>query len=451
MNAFQVMMTSSKKKSKDSKKKKSVFDVLMSNRTTSTTKSKRKGRRPIFKRKKKSKQKSFPPKHKRVKLTKELLVLVDAFEYAIPHVQKGIVLNMLTHFHSDHYGGLDKNYSSKVQILCNEITGNLAAQELRVCKSHLRILPMNTYVPLSNRVDVAMIDANHCPGAAIALFRVKQKESFRYVLHTGDFRYTPKCHLCHPLLSSICIDTVYLDDTYCGTSHRFPNQDLVLSQVKNAALREVSKYKRVLFLFGAYAIGKEKVFLTVAEQFKQSKIFVERSRKRRFELFKWSKKLLARFTNNPSVSNIHVVTMGKCRDPAKYAEKWSKRYDAVVTFVPTGWTFKMTGAKNIKWFQRPNRRTHGTLQIVKYLVPYSEHSSFDELVQFVNDFNPKTIVCTVNVSRQDYSVKLLRGEATDRRVNGDYDDDDDDDQEAVVLDESKKKSDLGRLLSIAAD
>ena len=159
MNAFQVMMTSSKKKSQDSKKKKSVFDVLMSNRTTkSTTKSKRKGRTPIFKRKKKSKQKSFPPKHKRVKLTKELLVLVDAFEYAIPHVQTGIVLNMLTHFHSDHYGGLDKNYSSKVQILCNEITGNLAAQELRVCKSNLRILPMNTYVPLSNRVDVAMID-----------------------------------------------------------------------------------------------------------------------------------------------------------------------------------------------------------------------------------------------------------------------------------------------------
>ena len=70
----------------------------------------------------------------------------------------------------------------------------------------------------------------------------------------------------------------YLDDTYCGTSHRFPNQDLVLSQVKNAALREVSKYKRVLFLFGAYAIGKEKVFLSVANQFKESKIFVERSR-----------------------------------------------------------------------------------------------------------------------------------------------------------------------------
>ena len=447
-------MKSSKKQKKE---KKNAFSVLMSSKQ-SVEKKKRKKGISVFRRNKQRMNKMFPPKYKQVRLTGELLVLVDAFEYAIPKLnnQESKVLNMLTHFHSDHYGGLDRKYSSNVPILCNEVTGNLVVQELRVCKSRLQILPMNTYIHLSNGVDVAMIDANHCPGAAMALFRVKTREegTFRYILHTGDFRYSPKCHLTHPLLSSICLDTVYLDDTYCNEMYCFPNQNLVLRQVKDIALTELSKYKRTLFLFGAYAIGKEKVFLSVVKSkpFKDSKIFVEKSRHRRFQLFNWSKSLLKRFTTNPSVSNIHVVTMGKCRAAGKYAEKWSKRYDAVVTFVPTGWNFSTTTMKKLPWFKCPIRKRHGTLQVLTYMVPYSEHSSFDELVQFINDFDPKNVISTVNVSSQDYNVKLLRNESLKRRVSGDYDNE----EERVIIHEEEENnnnttSDLGKLLSIVAD
>lgn len=62
---------------------------------------------------------------------------------------------------------------------------------------------------------------------------------------------------------------------------------------------------------------------------------------------------------------------------------------AAVGFVPTGWTFQMK-AERFPVHEKPPWKVH--------LIPYSEHSSFAELQEFVGFLRPKNIVPTVGVS-----------------------------------------------------
>jgi len=48
-------------------------------------------------------------------------------------------------------------------------------------------------------VEVTFLDANHCPGAVLLLFKIGEET---YHLHTGDMRYTSKMMI-DPLLSRL--------------------------------------------------------------------------------------------------------------------------------------------------------------------------------------------------------------------------------------------------------
>ncbi|KAH6559971.1 hypothetical protein BASA50_006648 [Batrachochytrium salamandrivorans] len=181
---------------------------------------------------------------------------VDAFCYG--HIPD-CTAYFLTHFHSDHYGGLCKSFNSG-PIYCTSITANLVSQQLGVDRSFLNTIPLDTRTEVQG-IHVTFIDANHCPGAVLILFEIpssSREGTTRRLLHTGDFRAHP-LHYTHPSLfpstidakeaglevdtcsvgksnvvstaSPVRLDCIYLDTTYCNPSHTFPSQTEVISSI----------------------------------------------------------------------------------------------------------------------------------------------------------------------------------------------------------------------------
>jgi DNA cross-link repair 1B protein len=81
-------------------------------------------------------------------------------------------------------------------------------------------------------VSVVLLDACHCPGAVMFLFRGKMGT----VLHTGDFRFHPSM-LENPLLCplnrrnaeqrgiTVDIDYLHLDNTFANPEYDFPTRE----------------------------------------------------------------------------------------------------------------------------------------------------------------------------------------------------------------------------------
>ena len=119
-------------------------------------------------------------------------------------------------------------------------------------------------------VQVVLMDACHCPGAVMFLFKGKMGT----VLHTGDFRFHPSM-LENPLLCppgrrniemkgiSIDIDYLHLDNTFANPEYDFPSREEAYTTLKEI-IKNHPNYR--VFVF-SYNLGKEEVFLNMAEDF----------------------------------------------------------------------------------------------------------------------------------------------------------------------------------------
>ncbi|XP_015163383.1 DNA cross-link repair protein SNM1 isoform X2 [Solanum tuberosum] len=263
---------------------------------------------------------------------------VDAFCYGSV---KGCSAYFLSHFHADHYIGLTKGWSHG-PIYCTNLTARLLRICLYVSPSFICPLELGTEYSL-NGIKITMLDANHCPGAALIHFRLPNGQCY---LHTGDFRAS-KLMQSYPVLASQRINILYLDTTYCNPKYRFPSKEDVLEFVVGVTRRYLNNHPKTIVVVGAYSIGKEHVYSAISK------------------------------------------ALGILQ---RYLASQDGQYTSMLSFRPTGWTYSETIGENLNLIKPTSK---GNITI--YGVPYSEHSNFIELQEFVQFLRPEKIIPTVNV------------------------------------------------------
>ena len=155
-----------------------------------------------------------------------------------------------------------------------------------------------------------------------------------------------------------------------------------------------STSKSILFLISTYVIGKEKVLTAVARKC-NCLIYVN---ERKLSILKCLKlEDIGIFTTDPTATNVHVVGWSFLGETWPYfrpnfgnMEKilTESGFSRVVGFVPTGWTYELK-KKTFSVRRKDSCEIH--------LVPYSEHSNYDELREYVGYLRPKEIIPTVGL------------------------------------------------------
>ncbi|XP_034393409.1 5' exonuclease Apollo [Cyclopterus lumpus] len=280
------------------------------------------------------------------------------------HVRKcpGTRLFFLSHMHSDHTVGLTSTWSNR-PIYCSLTTAALLRLKLQVKEEWIHPLELDEpyLLPLDDigkeRLTVTLINANHCPGAVMFLF----EGYFGSILYTGDFRYTPSMLREPCLRSNATIDVLYLDNTNCDPNRTLPSRQRATQQIKEIIRRHLDHN----VVIGLYALGKESLLLELAMEFKT---WIEVS----FERMETLKvlELPDVFTTEPGAGRIRAVEQSVICSAT--LNQWNKE-QPTLAIIPTS---------------RPLVSFHPNVHVV----PYSDHSSYQELEDFVSALKPTSLV-----------------------------------------------------------
>eukprot|EP00667_Euglena_gracilis_P005109 EG_transcript_5142 len=280
------------------------------------------------------------------------------------------------------------------------MTATLVTHVLGVSPEVVRPLPLDTEVDVCG-IRVVAVDANHCPGAVMLVFHTPAGVA----LFTGDFRYTPEMRR-HPLLRELAaqptlcgVDRLFLDNTFGQPKAAFPPQAEVIQYVVDRCVAVAAEARRCLFLVGTYTIGKERVFTAVGRAL-ACPVHVDAEKFQTLQHCGFDMGAF-RLTADwrPGRDPCCVVALPMLALSFKRVAAYLQtgrlpflggqpidHFDAIVAFCPTGWSTGASGAYS--------KRQQGPFEV--HSVPYSEHSSFRELLDFVEFLRPKSIVPTVD-------------------------------------------------------
>jgi DNA cross-link repair 1B protein len=216
-------------------------------------------------------------------------ILVDKFR--VSNKEKYSYVFFLSHFHTDHYAELTNTWNlgiiymtHETKQLCINKFPNLATWivDLELSEPHLIFLDKER----KESITVTLFDANHCPGSVMMLFEGKMGR----ILHTGDFRFTPRFFSYEKLFPKIMdndekyhwaidIDHLIWDGTFSDQNYVFDSQDQAYTHIQSI----VTKHRDYRVYLFAYQLGKEEIFLALAKHFK-TKIVLTQERYKTIEL-----------------------------------------------------------------------------------------------------------------------------------------------------------------------
>ncbi|XP_005530193.1 PREDICTED: 5' exonuclease Apollo [Pseudopodoces humilis] len=265
----------------------------------------------------------------------------------------GARLFFLSHMHSDHTVGLSSTWSRP--LYCSPLTARLLHRRLQVPMCWIRPLEVGQS-HVVDEVTVTLIDSNHCPGSVMFLF----EGTFGTILYTGDFRYTSAMQS-EPALRGRHIDCLYLDNTNCHPQRALPSRALATLQ----AAHLIRAHPQHHVVIGVYTLGKETLLMDLALEF-GTWVVVSPWRLEQMRLLE----LPDVFTAEEGAGWIRAVDVAEIRWDTLVT--WNTLHPTIA-IIPTG---------------RPMKVTHPNI----HLIPYSDHSSFAELREFVKWLKPCSIV-----------------------------------------------------------
>lgn len=275
-------------------------------------------------------------------------------------------LFFLTHLHGDHIVGLSSSWQHK--IYCSEVTGKLLVERYDIDAS--LISPLETgcshilYVDSDQieQMSVTVINAHHCPGSVMFFF----EGYFGKILYTGDFRFDSEMKD-DPLMGNLLhADTLYLDNTYNSPKCVFPSREESFKQM----MEIIQSHEDFHIKIGLRNLGKEDLLVKIAVDLKEW-IKVPSSFFQLAELLD----LPDVFITGETDARIEVVPFYSISN--KNIERWNKECPTIA-LLPTS---LYTGLEMSPFCNQEN----------VYIVPYSDHSSFDELIEFVKLIKPGCI------------------------------------------------------------
>ncbi|MCO5572258.1 hypothetical protein L7F22_026011 [Adiantum nelumboides] len=329
----------------------------------------------------------------------------------------------LTHMHADHTKGLSHRWS-RGPIYCSAITAALLRVKFPALDIRILHLSTATLLPLPSPhlLEVTAIDANHCPGSVMLVFR----GAFGCILHTGDFRWesgSPELETMKKCIDSAIggsrVNLVHLDNTFCNPQFYFPPRYAAAQQVVDI----ITNHKGFDILIGIDMLGKEELLIFVAKTL-NTKIWVWPQRMQTMKVLG----ITDYFTTDTSATKIRAVprysvsneTLGMLNEITPtvavlpsglncFGKRW-------VSSSTHPWMSSAKSAMRVDLKQTTEEKDGNIKQMggkYIYSVPYSLHSCFSELEEFLRFIKPLFVKGNLSSSHVKVSPLLEKHQSID--------------------------------------
>ncbi|KAG5419048.1 hypothetical protein I9W82_002815 [Candida metapsilosis] len=332
-------------------------------------------------------------------------VYVDSFSY------KGEVY-FLTHSHSDHLKGLLAN-SFCGRVYCSKLTKDIIALDARYSEK-LRYLIVKEYnepfevQTFCSSVTVTMLESYHCPGSSMFLFECANGVS---CLATGDIRAEKwwvssliKNRYLFPYISGLKkLDQIYLDTTFSYRGEPYikimPNSEGIMALIEFLKLYPVDR--EIEFSFIDAVSGSEEIWSQVLDHFNGT-LDAEPSIIERIKLLNRNSGNITK--TGPMVFNVGklykdiplMITIKHCIDfnivdyagfclPKRLCDVAASDL-TLIRVLNSGHQIYTYDGKT--WLLPVNGEE---LLPTNLLIMFSRHSSYEESIEFVNLFKPKSV------------------------------------------------------------